>query len=342
MKFHSRKIAFGFAIASSMLLTACGGGGNSGSTASTLPNAQIAPSITISNSKDVGAQAYSGADALNSQVSAGSGLVTGVSINTVNNGLIDTALRQLHLALDKPIPNLAVGVSTSNTETCSGGGTVSIIKNIVNKSTLSAGDTVSITSNNCVEDGARVNGTLKIVVNSFSGTFSDNSAWNASFGMTFTDFSIEAGGIADTAHGDLTLTYNQTALGVASFSANGKSLRVGSVKGSSTTERTITNYTYSGSVNGSNVYTYRVNFTLSGNLGKLGNVSYTVKTITDFKKQVNSFPSTGALVVTAADKSSVTLTVLNSTTVQLAVDKNGDGQIDETTTTTWTELNSLL
>jgi len=44
----------------------------------------------------------------------------------------------------------------------------------------------------------------------------------------------------------------------------------------------------------------------------------------------------------APDNSSVTLTVLNPTTVQLAVDKNGDGTIDETTTTTWSELNSLL
>lgn len=342
MKLNSRNTASGFAIASSMLLAACGGGGNSGSTASTLPNTQTAPGITISNSKDVGAQAYSGADALNSQVSTGSSLVTGVSTDIGNSGLIDTTLRQLHLALDKPVANLAVGVSTSTTENCSGGGTVSITKNIANAPNLSAGDTVFITSNNCVEDGAKLNGTLKIVVTSFSGTFSNNSAWNASFGINFTDFSIEAGGIADAAHGDLALTYNQTTLGVVSFSANGKSLQVRSVKGKSTTDRTLTNYTYSGSANGSNVYTYRANFTLSGNLGKLGNASYTVKTITDFKEQIGSFPSTGALVVTAADKSSVTLTVLNSTTVQLAVDKNGDGQIDETTTSTWAELNSLL
>ena len=345
MKLSSKKSLLGSAIASSMLLAACGGGGdsgNSGSTASTFSNTQIAPSITVSNAKDVGAQAYSGADELSSQVSTGSGLLTGVSTTTDNSSLIDTTLRQLHLAFDKPVPNLAVGVSASNTESCSGGGTVSISYNIANTSNLSAGDTISMTSNNCVENGAKVNGTLKFVVNSFNGTFSENSAWNASFGIIYSNFSIEAGGMADTANGDLTLTYNQTSLNVNSFSASGKSLQVRNVKGSSITNRTITNYTYSGSLNSSGTYTYRTNFTLSGNLGKLGNASYTVKTITDFTQQADSFPSSGALLVIAPDNSSVTLTVLNPTTVQLAVDKNGDGTIDETTTTTWSELNSLL
>jgi hypothetical protein len=346
MKLRSTKIILGTTISSAILLTACGGGGGNGGTTSAAPSTpsttQTAPSITVSNSKDVAAQGYSGTEALNSQVSSGSGMVTGVSTSTAGGGLIDAAIQQLYLAVDNAGPNLAVGVTTSKTINCPGGGTASGTVSYASASTMTAGDTISLTGNNCVMSGMKLNGTINIAVTAASGTPSISSAWSATLALTMTKFSVDTGGEVNTGTGDVTVTYNQTGLNTATFSANGKSLQVQTTKGTSTTDRTLTGYSYSGSRDSSGTYTYRSNFTLNGNFAKLGNATYDVKTTTDFKQKLGSFPTAGVLVVTAADKSSLTLTVVNSTTVKLDVDKNGDGTIDDSTTTTWTELNALF
>lgn len=346
MKLHSRKTILGVIVSSAMLLAACGGGGGGSTGTSSAPSTssttQTAPSITISNSKDVGAQGYSGTDALNSQVSSGSGLVTGVSTSTAGGGLIDAAIRQLYLAVDNAGTNLAVGVTTSKTIACAGGGTASGTMSFASASTLTAGDTMSLTANNCVTDGMKVNGTINIAVTAASGTPTVSSAWSATLVLTLSKFSVDTGTEVNTGTGDLTITYNQTGFNTATFSASGNSLQIQTSKGTSTTDRTLSGYSYSGSRDSSGTYTYRTSFTLSGNFAKLGNATYAVKTTTDFKQKIGSFPTAGVLVVTAPDKSSLTLTVVNSTTVKLDVDKNGDGTVDDSTTATWTELSSLF
>ena len=332
------------AVGSSALISACGGGGGgSGSGSASVGQGGVAASsITSSNAKEVGAQAYASADALNSQVGSGSGLVVGVSTETAGASLLDAALQQLYLAAAHRSTNVAVGVTLTETVPCDGGGTASITVNAANPDQLSKGDTISVTGNNCREDGVTMNGTMNVVINSLSGDPSESAAWSGSFGFTFVNFSVNAGGTVNTANGDFTLSYNQTSFNAASFSASGNSLKMRTTKGTSSSDRTLSAYSYSGSVNSANVYTYRANFTLSGTFGTLGNVSYTVKTTTDFRQTPGAFPTAGALVVTASDKSTLTMTVTNGTSVQLAVDRNGDGTVDSTSTATWTELNGLI
>ena len=52
----------------------------------------------------------------------------------------------------------------------------------------------------------------------------------------------------------------------------------------------------------------------------------------------DAFPSQGAVLITGASGSTLLVTALNATQVQLQVDANGDGTVDGTTTTTWTAL----
>jgi hypothetical protein len=341
MKSSFLKVTALLAVGSTVLLTACGGG--SAGNAPTTPSTQ-ASTVTVANSSDVAAQSYSASNALSDQINGSSSLVTGVSVETQTTGLIDASIQHLYRALQVQPVNMVTGVTgTLPAEPCTGGGTIAVSYNVANTSTVSNGDTVNITASNCVEDQMSINGGLNIVFSSLTGTPSSTSTWGATMKMTFTNFAVTESGMASTATGDLTLGYNQTSTGTVGYTASGNSLQLNATKGGSTVARTISAYSYSGSTTASNLHTYRANFTVTGNLPRLGNnISYVVKTITDFKQQGTGNPSEGVLTVTASDKTSLTFTVLSTSNVQIGIDKDGDGKVDDTVTKTWTELLSLL
>jgi hypothetical protein len=143
-------------------------------------------------------------------------------------------------------------------------------------------------------------------------------------------------------NGDLSLAFSRTGDNSASFTGSGNSLQLHSVKDNGVTDRILTAYSVSAAVDAANVRTYRTNFTLAGNFPTLGNNTFTVRTLTDFVQQGNNNPSAGVLSVTASDNSSLTLTALDSTNVQISVDNNGDGVVDQTTTTTWSDLRNMV
>lgn len=341
MKFPVSTASSLIAASAFVLLSACGGGGGDSSNGN---NTSVAAStITFANSTDVAAQSYSASGALNDQASGSTSLVTGVSVETTSTGFLDATIRHLYRALDVKPATMVVGVSSSATEACTGGGTVTVAVEATRADMLSNGDTMKITANNCTEDGLKIHGVASIVFSNLTGTPSEFSAWGATMAMTFTDFAVTENNVTETAKGDMTLVYSRTSAGAENFSAAGKSFRLTTAEGSSTVVRTFSDYTYAGSATSSNLYTYRANFTLVGNLPKLGsNVMYTVKTTKDFKQNGTGNPSEGVMTVTATDKSSLTLTVLDSSNVQIGIDRNGDGTVDETTTKTWAQISSLL
>jgi hypothetical protein len=238
---------------------------------------------------------------------------------------------------------MAVGVTTSKTTNCPGSGTIAATYVMASSTAVSTGDSVSITANNCVDGTTKINGGLAIRFNSIHGTPSSTAAWDASMTLTYTNLSMTDSGITESVNGDLTLNYNQTADSSASFGASGSSLSTTTTTARGTSSRTLTAYNYSGSVTAAGLYTFHDDFTFAGNLPRLGNnVQYTVKTLVDFQQQSGNYPSQGKLKITATDNTSLTLTVLNNTTVQIDLDTNGDGVIDNTYTKTWAELEGLL
>jgi hypothetical protein len=56
------------------------------------------------------------------------------------------------------------------------------------------------------------------------------------------------------------------------------------------------------------------------------------------QQAADAYPSQGQLLITGASGSTLLVTALNSTQVQLQVDANGDGTVDSTTTATWASL----
>ncbi len=349
MKISFSRPSLAIAVGSALLLTACGGGGSgtTGSTSGPPPSDSTtvtAVAINSANSKDVSAQVYYASQGLNNQVVTTPSLVTAVDTSGNSNSLLDTALRQIYFALEHQPASMAVGVTTTETVPCSGGGNATITANVADTSTVISGDRLAVNFGNCVEGMTKIDGTMDMLFNSITGTPSATSVWSAALGLTFSNFTVTESftGVSNTATGDLALTYNQSSLNNASFSGSGNSLRMRILAGTSTTDYTLSAYNYSGSVTPPNLYTYRANFTLSGNFPRLGSTSYVVHTTTDFKQQRGAYPSQGVMTVTASDNSSLKFTVVDPTFVQLGLDKNGDATVDTTISTTWSELNALF
>lgn len=334
----SRTLAL--AVGASMLMAACGGGG---SNESATPAAS-GMAISSANSQDVGARAYSVSASLNSQVGNSASLVGGVSVSTASSGLIDLSLHQLYFALDAaPVtPTLAAGVVTNRTVACPLGGSAALAINLTNTAQLSAGDSIAINASNCQMDTGKLNGGFTVTFVSISGTPGAASAWNATLGMAFNGFTAVTGADTVSATGDMSMKLTQVSAQDVSISATGNSLTIGGNTHGTSVEATLKNYSYASAVK-FGVTTFSANYSLSGNLPKLGNVTYTVKTSTEFKKLAGAaYPSQGEMTITAADKSSATLTVIDGNNLSVGIDKNGDGVIDESVATTWAALIARL
>lgn len=331
-------------IGSVFALPGCGGGGGGGDdTAGEVP---ASSTITLANSTNVAAQSLAASSSLSGQVDgvAGTaGLVTGVSVSLDGDKtpLIDASIAQLYRALQAKPSSVVVGVSGSETVSCSGGGTATVSFNVADPDVVSNGDSVSISASNCVEDGMRMNGGLSLTFSNITGTPSASSSWSATLAITFRNFSVVDGSVTDSANGDLRLGYSQGASGY-SYSATGNSLAVSTTRGGSTVTRTISNYSDSGTVNASGI-SHGADFTISGNLPNLGsNVRYTVDTVVNFQQQEGSNPHAGQLTVKATDNTGMRLTVIDTSNVRIELDKNADGTYEETVNKTWADIYALM
>ena len=339
MKFFASKACIAVAIGSAFLLTACGGGSPAASSTTTT----TASMITSSNAPDVAAHAFSASDGLAGQSNSSSTLLTGVSTDTVSSGLLDSSLLQIYRALDvRSAANLVTGVTSTASASCTNGGTIAVTASIAVAGKISNGDSLSITATNCVEGTTKLNGGLGVTFSNMAGTFGSSSIWSGTLALTFTNLSVDTGTESSTANGDLTLIYSQTGFQNSTAVVSGNSLQLTLTKsGVTVVNRTLSAFKHTSSIN-STLYTYNNNYTLAGNFPKLGNVSYAVKTITDFKKQAGSYPYQGSMIITAGDKTTATLTAIDSINVKIELDKNGDGVIDETINTTWVALKNRI
>jgi hypothetical protein len=268
--------------------------------------------------------------------------LTAVSTQTPNSSLLDIVLQQTYSAIaNEPSTGLVTGVSSSTTANCSGGGSVTVSYTVTSTSTITAGDTLTIATNNCVDSGSTLNGSMTVTFNAFTGTFSSTGAWSGSLTYNFANTVITTGSDSTAVDGDMSMSYNQSSYQVASYSVSGNSLQTTTVTSGTSTSRTISTYSYTGTRSG-NLYTFTPNFTISGSLGKLGNTSFSVTTLTAFKQNGSSYPYEGVMKITATDNTSVTLTAIDSTSVKLDIDSDGDGTTNQTNTITWAALTASL
>lgn len=317
MKFSAYSAAIALAASSVLFLAGCGGGGDGSTTAD--PESKSNAAIKSSNAKNIGAHAYAVVDFLNQQISSSTIEVTDPTSGDLSKDRCSD-------------PSLGGATRTVDPST----------------------DTVTIKFTNC-DDGVWIkSGTVTIQVsNDPGGARFQNQAWSGKLSMNFdVSFKLNATWAAlmqmdstSSEKGDLTIDYIQTAPNVGQFQATNTALQWRITSGTSLIERNISHLAYTGSTDASGANNFNVGFTLLGNLGSLGSVKYDVKTKTDFMRQASTKgllnPTKGALMVTASDKSSLTLTAIDTSAVGLGVDWNGDNIIDKNIPTSWTELNTL-
>lgn len=334
------KYSVGAMMISAAMMAGCGGGGDSATTVTAATS-----TISSGNAPDVAANAVNASNGI-SQSGSVSSLITGVTVDASNAGsagLIDTSLQQIYKVLEKQAAaNLVAGVTTTQSYPCTNGGSISATVSEAVTGTLSSGDSVALTATQCIEGSTTLNGGLSVSFSNLSGTPGSATAWSGALGLNFKNFSIAAGTEAALANGDMALSINQLGYQDATASISGNSLQLSlSRSGAVVIDRTLSAYSYTGAVK-SNLETYSVNFTMTGDFKIASNGAYSVTTTTPFKRLTGAYPYQGALKVTGSGNTSVTLTALDNTNVRLDIDKNGDGATDDTVNTTWAALKSKI
>jgi hypothetical protein len=321
-------------VASALVLSACGGGGGGSGTATTTPPVSTLSTITAVNSNKVAGNAYAATASINESTSL-TDILTGVSMGPANISTVSPVLNLVKRAYGQGAPQLLTGVTI--TEACSGGGTVTIDANLRNSQSLSNGDTMTMTANNCVEDGDLLKGAMTITFSGVTGDILNTFSGAATLDTRFTGFSVTSGSDTIGVNGDMKIAMTVTSPTSNSVTISGTSLQTTEQKaGATVATRTLTDYSLTGSTNGATV-TSAANFALSGNAGSLGQFSFTVKNLKPFVTVGSAMPSSGALIVNGA-ASSVTVTVVNATSVRLDFSAKGDGTITQTTTMNWADF----
>jgi hypothetical protein len=330
------RISF-LAIASTLVLGACGGGGgDTGSTAAPAPvqTSALTP-ITAATSNKTAANAYVAKDLIGNSSSPLANVLTGVSIGGTGIGAVSPVLKLVKRAVGQGSAPLLTGVTTS--QACSGGGSISVDANLHNAQTVSNGDSMTVTASNCVEDGTNLNGTVTIAFSAVSGDLVNGSTGAATLATSFTGFSIVSGSETATINGDMKIAISLASATSSAVTISGTSLQATEQKaGATVANLTLSDYSLSGSTNGTTT-TSAASFTLSGNANGLGQFAYTVKNIQPFVTVGTVMPGSGSLIVNGA-ASSVTLTALNASSVRLDYSAKGDGTITQSTTLSWSEF----
>jgi hypothetical protein len=329
------------AIASTLVLSACGGGGGSAGSSSAPPPVQTSTltPITAANSGKAAASGYAAASLIGDSSTSITGVLTGVSMGGTGISAVSPVIKLVKQVFGPGRTQLLTGVTVS--QTCSGGGTVTIDANLSNAQKFSNGDTMAVNAQNCVEDGNRLNGRLTIAIADVSGDLMNTWVGAATLNTTFNGFSIVNGSETGTVNGDMKIALSSTSATSSSATISGKSLQTTEQKaGATVATLTLSDYLLTGSTNGSTT-TSAGSFALSGNANGLGQIAYTVKSLQPFVSVGTAMPGSGSLIVNGA-ASSVTVTALNASSVRLDYSAKGDGTITQSTTLSWAEFIAAL
>jgi hypothetical protein len=322
-----------------LLLAACGGGGGGSGGSASGPAAAAAVAITSSNQGAVASDALS--TGTNTSLANTGTSVVGVQVDTGAAGplLLASTARKLVSMLPAGVAQ-ATGASTTQTTQCASGGTLTVSGSVASSTAIAAGDSVSLTANNCKDtlNGAPaiLNGSMSIAVT--SGSYASGSTiypQHVTMKLTATSFSLATAGETDNLNGDMTLDLTLNSATSESDSISGTAMTLSTTTASGTSGFSLKNYAESYTLNG-NTGTFTVNETVETNNSRLGQVSYTIATITPVVVTSGVYTA-GAIKVTGS-KSALQVTVTGSNTFQLQLDSNGDGTWDATTTKTLAEL----
>lgn len=318
-------------------LVACGGGGGGGSgdsgfVAPSIPNALLA--IHSGNELQV---ANVGVNSTSGAVTGTNTIFTSLSGSTSNGA--DSAFdpfelgRNLFLDYAKHTKSYELPPTTaaliSDGGTCNHGGTYDILIDIDDPATttLIAGDYFILTFYNCINNfGDPVaNGSLEFsVVSGIFDTACTDFCGNVEISVTFDNLRIADSGVSLTIHGGFTV--GVTGAG-STITLSGTSLYVIVAGGSAAL---LTNFQIVSTTSGTETST-SISLTLaSTTIG--GKITVNTDPGNPILKESSAlYPHMGTIIITGLNNSSLTITINDITSVDFALDSDGDGSTDIST-----------
>ena len=235
------------------------------------------------------------------------------------------------------------GVGASITTACAFGGSSTIIYNNVNNlAAFDAGDSITNIQSNCNDGVQRVSGTMKFTVIRASGDWISSYLYDYAFAVVLTNLTVTTVSGTTVSNGSITLAESSSSLNnfdasvVADNSAtstdgNGLPYSRDFVAFNAREKRTS-------SLGG----TYSTEYTANGRLLSSGigyRVSLTVTTVRPFvQSSVNSHPSSGQVLITTSEGATVRVTALDSDSLKIELDADGNGSPELSTTRLWSQL----
>jgi hypothetical protein len=312
-------------------ITGCGGGGGgSSSSAPTLV-------ITVGNAQAVATGVIQSVDATFQLGSATGGQATPAAAGAAPVSRAAAVRRVLTRLTRSSIQSLGVQPLDAvgpDTEPCDVSGTITLSGNLAVPGTLTTGDRITASFDHCQDNEPfQLDGGLNLLVQDIQGDLLSD-VYLLAVDLTIPNLNINDGTGNYAAKGDCTLTLDSL-----DFPSTRSRIAGGRLDLRSSQETyTLTDFNHSLDLDAAvppGVYATDVLGVLASDvLG--GRVKYT--TITPALALGDSDPYAGEILVTGADNTTVSIVIVNDTSVRLDIDVDGNGSIDATQNTTWQVL----
>lgn len=311
-----------------LALSGCSGGGGGGETPQAPPAAITTTNATSIASAVLGAS-LDGGD-LGSFAAFGSFAVPAASPKSARIQSVVTETENAQVgALLKHAQSVAQATIPPETTPCTGGGTVTVSGNIASPGALSANDTIVSDFASCIEGDTTVTGRFSMRVTTFSGDLASGT-FTLGVDVTLASFQVTVGGDAATVSGSIAISIGATAGGTVTVTVTSSSISV--TEGGAT--HTLTQYSSTRTLSAGS-FTLDVHGALTST-DFSGSVTFSTTTL--LQGTDGAFAFVGQLVITGANGATIKVTALDGTLVRIEVDTNGDGVVDATIDTTWSDL----
>jgi len=311
------------------VLAACGGGGDAGpspvserpSVALTAANYEVAGKEVLGGSSNAGTLADFSGFLTGTQVSAG---MTFPQFVQKKYPIALQAIKQ---------PAYLSGVEVSESEACSGGGSVRYSGSVRDEYNPSSGDVITITANNCREDGAVLNGAMTMRISSVNGNI-DSYPFSLTIDASTNDFRASAGAATYQSSGSMTMSVAN-----ASFSSGELSINIPSMVSSVSSGGKTDTFQYANYKMVMSVRASTVSMTMNGGLTvpSLGGNSVTIQTLQPFAS-TTGYPTSGVAAATTASGGKMRFTASSGSRVLIELDAANDGVYEVSKLVSWNEV----
>jgi hypothetical protein len=325
-------------ISAIFLVTACGGGGGDKSeetVSEVLRPIETSPiTISANNIEQTSSDAVSTVfDNLALTTADGlTGVVIDKNSQKVRVSDIEWALKWLNRA---SLPaDIVTGVITTQTDNCAISGSTTTTFDLQNNLGISVNDSITIQSNDCKEGQETLNGKFTFTFTQLVNFLSLESYSTLGIRIDLEDLSVTLAGETVNMVGSYTLVHIKDAYGEQQ-NITADEISISSSKYQQSIKKLISQQVFT---DNTNIETLNVSNQL---IDEFLNGSVQIRTVDDFQfsGKYASAPYAGSMKITGAKNSSILLTILNTSEVQLESDFDGNNTVDDTRIVAWNSLN---